>query len=102
MGGLLGKKIRMTQVFDESGEVHPVTVVAAGPCFVTQVKTSEVDGYNAIQLGFSEIKEKHLKNPQAGLFKKLNIKPLKYLRHSAVSKDKYWVDMTPSELFYYL
>ena len=80
MGGLLGKKIRMTQVFDESGEVYPVTVVAAGPCFVTQVKTSEVDGYSAIQLGFSEIKEKHLKNPQAGLFKKLNIKPLKYLR----------------------
>jgi large subunit ribosomal protein L3 len=80
MGGLLGKKIKMTQVFDESGEVHAVTVVAAGPCFVTQVKTSEVDGYNAIQLGFSELKEKHLKSAQAGLFKKLNIKPLKYLR----------------------
>ncbi len=80
MGGLLGKKIRMTQVFDETGQVHPVTVIAAGPCYVTQVKNAEADGYDAIQIGFSELKEKHLKNSQAGLFKKLGIKPQKYLR----------------------
>lgn len=83
MGGLLGKKIRMTQVFDEKGLVHPVTVIAAGPCYVTQVKTSEVDGYDAVQVGYSELKEKHLKRPQGGLFKKLGIKPQKYLREFA-------------------
>jgi ribosomal protein L3 len=62
MGGLLGKKIRMTQVFDDKGLVHPVTVIAAGPCYVTQVKTSEVDGYDAVQIGYSELKVVFLKN----------------------------------------
>jgi len=88
MGGLLGKKVRMTQVFDDNGKVYPVTVIAAGPCYVTQVKTSDVDGYDALQLGFGELKEKHLRKPQAGLFKKNNIKPLKYLREFAGFADR--------------
>lgn len=88
MGGLLGKKIRMTQIFDENGRVHAVTVIAAGPCYVTQVKTSEVDGYDAVQVGFSELKEKHLKSAQGGLFKKVGIKPQKYLREFLDFSDK--------------
>ena len=58
--GIIGKKIGMTQIFDEVGNVIPVTVIAAGPCVVSQVKTVENDGYNAIQLGFQDAKEKHL------------------------------------------
>lgn len=80
MGGLLGKKIRMTQVFDDNGKVQPVTVIAAGPCFVTQVKTKESDGYEAVQVGFGELKEKHLKKPQAGHFKKAGVSPQKFVR----------------------
>lgn len=70
MDGLLGKKIGMTQIFAESGEVVPVTVVEAGPCYVTQVKTDPTDGYSAVQLGFSEKKEKHTTQPMQGHFKK--------------------------------
>lgn len=66
MKGILGKKVGMTQLFDEQGNVVPVTVIEAGPCYVTQVKTEEKDGYNAVQMGFDEIKEKRLKRPQAG------------------------------------
>jgi large subunit ribosomal protein L3 len=80
MAGLIGKKIRMTQVFDDSGRVQPVTVISAGPCFVTQIKTAETDGYDAVQISFEEIKEKHLKKPQAGLYKKAGVEPQKYLR----------------------
>ena len=85
MGGLLGKKIRMTQVFDANGRVQPVTVIAAGPCFVTQVKTKESDGYEAIQVGFEDLKEKHLKKPLAGHFKKAGVKPLKFVREFSVT-----------------
>ena len=85
MGGLLGKKIRMTQVFDANGKVQPVTVIAAGPCFVTQVKTKESDGYEAIQVGFEDLKEKHLKKPLAGHFKKAGVKPLKFVREFSVT-----------------
>ncbi len=94
MGGLLGKKIRMTQIFDDTGRVHSVTVIAAGPCYVTQVKSSDVDGYDAIQIGYSEIKEKHLKNAQAGLFKKVGIKPQKHLREFENFFDK---DVKPGD-----
>ena len=80
MGGLLGKKIRMTQVFDETGRVQPVTVISAGPCYVTQVKKSDTDGYDAVQISFENLKEKHLKKPQEGHFKTVGVEPKKYLR----------------------
>jgi large subunit ribosomal protein L3 len=79
MAGLLGKKIRMTQIFDKSGLAIPVTLISAGPCFVTQVKTIETDGYDAVQLGYVELKEKHTTKPRVGHCKKGNLKPLKYL-----------------------
>jgi len=66
MKKILGKKVGMTQLFDEQGNVVPVTIIEAGPCYVTQIKTVETDGYHAVQLGFDEIKEKRLKRPQAG------------------------------------
>jgi large subunit ribosomal protein L3 len=80
MSGLLGKKIRMTQVFDDTGKSIPVTVVNAGPCFVSQIKTVDKDGYRAVQIGFVDLKEKHVKKPVAGHLKKADLKPLKYLR----------------------
>lgn len=67
---ILGKKLGMTQIFDESGKVIPVTVIEAGPCVVTQKKTVETDGYNAIQVGFGEIREKLVNKPLQGHFKK--------------------------------
>jgi large subunit ribosomal protein L3 len=79
MAGLLGKKIRMTQIFDKSGLAIPVTLISAGPCFVTQVKTIETDGYDAVQLGYVDLKEKHTTKPRVGHCKKGNLKPLKYL-----------------------
>ena len=77
---LIGKKVGMTQIFDENGVVIPVTVIEAGPCVVAQVKTLEKDGYEAIQLGFGEVKEKKVNKPEKGHFTKANIKPLKHLR----------------------
>ena len=70
----------MTQIFDENGNVIPVTAIEAGPCTVVQVKTIENDGYNAIKLGFGEVKEKKINKPQKGVFKKINVEPKKYLR----------------------
>ena len=78
--GLIGKKIGMTQIFDESGKVIPVTVIEAGPCVVAQVKTEETDGYTAVQLGFGDIKEKKLNKPTKGHFTKVNVTPKKHLR----------------------
>ena len=67
--GLIGKKLGMTQIFDEKGNVIPVTVVEAGPCVVAQIKTTDNDGYEAIQLGFGDVNEKHLSKPaQNGIF----------------------------------
>ena len=66
MKGLLGVKVGMTQVYDEAGEVKPVTIIQAGPCYVTQVKTEDSDGYNAIQVGFQEVKERRLTRGQRG------------------------------------
>lgn len=80
MKTILGKKIGMTQIFTEDGRMIPVTVVKAGPCVVTQKKTVESDGYNALQIGFGEVKEKRVNKPLAGQFKKINVKPVKYLR----------------------
>ena len=78
--GLIGRKIGMTQIFDEKGNVIPVTVIEAGPCVVAQVKTVETDGYNAIQLGFGEVKDKHINKPEAGHFAKTKLANKKHLR----------------------
>lgn len=68
--GLIGKKIGMTQIFDEAGKVVPVTVIEAGPCVVTQLKAAENDGYEAVQLGFGDVSPKHTNKPMTGHFKK--------------------------------
>ena len=78
--GIIGKKIGMTQIFDETGNMIPVTVIAAGPCVVAQKKTVEKDGYDAVQLGFGEVKEKHLTKPQQGHFNKAGVSYKKYLK----------------------
>lgn len=84
MPGLLGKKIGMTSVFSADGKNVPCTVIEAGPCVVTQVKTSKVDGYEALQLGFQEKKEKHTTKPLMGHFKRAGVTPK---RHLAEFKD---------------
>jgi large subunit ribosomal protein L3 len=78
--GLLGNKIGMTQIFDESGNIIPVTILKVGPCVVTQIKTKVKDGYNAIQVGYSYSLNKSLTQPQLGHLQKSNIQPLKYLK----------------------
>ena len=78
--GIIGKKIGMTQIFDEIGNVIPVTVIQAGPCVVSQKKTVETDGYNAVQLGFGDVKEKHMTKPEIGHFKKAGTEFKKHLK----------------------
>ena len=78
--GIIGKKIGMTQIFDEVGNVIPVTVIEAGPCVVAQKKTVENDGYNALQLGFEEVKEKHLTKAEKGHFTAANVPMRKHLK----------------------
>ena len=75
--GLLGNKIGMTQIFDESGNIIPVTILKVGPCIVTQIKTTAKDGYNAIQVGYNNVSNKSLNQPQLGHLQKSNIQPLK-------------------------
>ena len=77
--GLLGNKIGMTQIFDEAGNIIPVTILKVGPCVVTQVKTEGKDGYNSIQVGYSNVLSKSLTQPELGHLQKSNIQPLKYL-----------------------
>lgn len=79
MPGLLGKKIGMTSVFSAEGKNIPCTVIEAGPCVVTQVKTTDNDGYEAIQLGFVDKKDKHTPNPEKGHFKKAGVSPKRHL-----------------------
>ena len=78
--GIIGKKIGMTQIFDEVGNVIPVTVIQAGPCAITQKKTVETDGYNAVQLGFGTAKEKHLTKAEVGHFKKAGVSAKRHLK----------------------
>ena len=78
--GLIGKKIGMTQIFDENGAAQPVTLIEAGPCFVTQVRNADVEGYTAVQLGYEEVKPKRLTGGELGHLKRNNLPPLKYLR----------------------
>lgn len=78
--GLIGKKIGMTQIFDEAGNVIPVTVVEAGPCTVTQIKTVENDGYQAVQVGFGDVKVSRVNKPMKGHFDKADVAPKKILK----------------------
>ncbi|MDA9370453.1 50S ribosomal protein L3 [Gloeomargaritaceae cyanobacterium AH-226-B11] len=86
--GLLGNKIGMTQIFDESGNIIPVTIVKVGPCVVTQIKTVLSDGYDAIQIGYLNIASKALTQPQLGHLQKSNIQPLKYLKEFRVNNPE--------------
>jgi len=87
MAMLLGKKVGMTQVYDDSGELLPVTVIQAGPCVVMQVKTIKTDGYNAVQLGFDEIKPVRRKRPQIGHSQKANTTPKRFIREMRLSAE---------------
>ena len=81
---ILGRKLGMTQIFDEDDNFVPVTVILAGPCTVSQVKTKETDGYEAVQIGFGALKPKHVNKPMAGHFAKAGVEPMKYLREVRV------------------
>jgi large subunit ribosomal protein L3 len=89
--GLLGNKIGMTQIFDESGNIIPVTILKIGPCIVTQIKTILTDGYNAIQVGYGTISSKYLTEPELGHLQKSNIQPLKYLKEFRVNNPEEFV-----------
>ncbi len=97
--GLIGKKIGMTQIFDESGAAVPVTLIEAGPCYITQVRLPEKEGYAAVQLGFGEVKPKRLTGGQLGHLKKSEAPPLRFLREFRIKVsefkvgDKLTVDM---------
>ena len=80
MKAIIGKKVGMSQIFDENGKVIPVTVIEAGPCAVVQKKTEEKDGYNAVQLGFGDVPERKLTKPEMGHLNKAGVGPKKYLR----------------------
>ena len=85
--GLIGRKVGMTQIFADDGTHVPVTVIQAGPCTITGIRTRDQDGYDALQLGFEE-KKKNVKKPEAGFFKKLNVAPLRVLREVRLEKTE--------------
>ena len=87
MAILLGKKVGMTQVFNELGKLVPVSVIQAGPCVVMQVKKTETDGYNAIQLGFDDVKSVRRKQPEIGHAKKANAEPKKFVKEMRLPDD---------------
>ena len=87
MKGLIGKKVGMTQIFDDIGNSIPVTIIEAGPCYVTQMRTIEKDGYSAVQLGFEEAKPRRLTGGQIGHLKKNDLPPLKYLREFRTEEE---------------
>ncbi|MFN2175737.1 MAG: 50S ribosomal protein L3 [Anaerolineales bacterium] len=97
--GLIGKKVGMTQIFDDSGAAVPITLIEAGPCFVTKLRLPEIDGYTAVQLGFGESKPKRLSGGQLGHLKRNNLPPLRFLREFRVKEpelkegDKITVDI---------
>lgn len=86
--GLLGNKIGMTQIFDESGNIIPVTILKVGPCVVTQVKTILKDGYNSIQIGYGNVSSKSLTQPELGHLQKSNLQPLKYLKEFSINTEE--------------
>ena len=85
---ILGRKLGMTQIWDENDNVVPVTVILAGPCTVSQVKTKATDGYDAVQIGFGDITEKHVNKPMAGHFKAQGVEPMRYLREVRVENGE--------------
>jgi len=85
--GLLGNKIGMTQIFDESGNIIPVTILKVGPCVVTQVKIKSKDGYDSIQIGYGNVSSKSLTQPELGHLQKSNIQPLKYLKEFKTNEE---------------
>ena len=89
MAGILGRKLGMTSVYDESRRNIACTLVEAGPCFVTQVKTKDTDGYEAVQLAFDEKKEKNTTKPMMGHFRKAGVKPMRLLREFEINPAKY-------------
>ncbi len=102
MTGILGKKIGMTSIFDEKGESIPCTVIEAGPCFVIQIKTKEKDGYEALQLGFEERKQRLVNKPLAGHYKTANLSPKKLLcefRGFDISKYQVGAEIKVDSLF---
>jgi len=86
--GLLGNKIGMTQIFDETGNIIPVTILKVGPCVITQVKTTLKDGYDAIQIGYGNVSSKSLTQPELGHLQKSNLQPLKYLKEFHINTEK--------------
>lgn len=90
---ILGKKIGMTQIFDEAGQAVPVTVIEAGPCIVVQKRTVENDGYSAVQLGFEEQKEQRVNKPRLGHFRAAGVKPTRYLREVRVTEGDALADL---------
>jgi large subunit ribosomal protein L3 len=82
--GLIGKKVGMTQIFDEAGSAIPVTLIEAGPCYVTQIRLAEKDGYSAVQMGFEEVKPKRITGGQMGHLKRNDLPPLRFLREFRV------------------
>lgn len=100
MSGLLGKKIGMTSIYDENGKNIPCTIIEAGPCVVSQVRTMEVDGYEAIQLAFEDKKEKHTTNAMKGHFAKAKTSPKRYLAEfSRFEEKKKFGDILTVEVF---
>ena len=99
--GIIGRKMGMTQIFDEKGNVVPVTVIEAGPCVVTQKKTVENDGYAALQLGFGDVSAKHVNKPMKGHFDKSDVAPKKTLREFRLADcDAYGVgDVLKADVF---
>jgi len=85
--GLLGNKIGMTQIFDEAGNIIPVTILKVGPCIVTQIKTKSKDGYDSIQIGYGSVSSKSLTQPELGHLQKSNIQPLKYLKEFQINEN---------------
>ena len=97
---ILGKKIGMTQIFDEKGKVIPVTAIEVGPCTVVQIKTVDNDGYQAVKLGFGEVKESKLTKPKKGEFKKASLTPKKHLREFRLDEISYNVgDEIKADIF---
>jgi large subunit ribosomal protein L3 len=86
--GLLGNKIGMTQIFDEFGNIIPVTILKVGPCVITQVKTILKDGYNSIQIGYGNVSSKSLTQPELGHLQKSNLQPLKYLKEFRINTEE--------------
>ena len=82
--GIIGRKVGMTQVFEDTGKVIPVTVIEAGPCPIVQIKTQERDGYQAVQLGFGKRKENKFNSPELGHFAKADVEPTRVLREFRV------------------